>query len=70
MEKQLELEIELSAGKKTFKVEQKNAVYTLIESGSIAASLKQTDGRWELVTGSYTPEDAEKVGRAIQEQTK
>ena len=65
MDKLPEIDIEISAGKKTFKIEEENSAYTLFESGSIVARLKQTENGWEFTTGSYTKEDAEKVGRAI-----
>ena len=65
MDKLQEIEIEISAGKKTFKIEEENSGYTLFEAGSIVARLKETENGWEFTTGSYTKEDAEKVGEAI-----
>jgi hypothetical protein len=52
MDNLLEINAEISAGKKTFKVEEENGGYTLIESGSIAAEIKHKDGKWVITKGS------------------
>jgi hypothetical protein len=65
MDKLQEIDIEISAGKKSFKIEEENSGYNLFESGSLVARLKQTENGWEFTTGSYTKDDAEKVGKAI-----
>ncbi|WP_207534301.1 hypothetical protein [Desertivirga arenae] len=62
------LEIEISAGKKSFTVVPENDAYTLMESGSIVAVLKQKEGAWVFTTGSYSEEDAKLVGEKIKER--
>jgi hypothetical protein len=61
-----EIEVEISAGKKKFKVVSENAGYTLIESGSIVAVLKKNDQSWEFTTGSYNEHDAALIGSIIE----
>lgn len=63
-----DLQAELSAGKKIFKVVFENDGYTLIESGSIAAIIKNNGNGWKFTSGSYTDEDAKLVGKLIEEQ--
>ena len=67
MDNLLEINADISAGKKTFKVEFENDGYTLIESGSIAAEIKQKDGKWTITKGSYSEADAETIGKLIEE---
>lgn len=57
--------IGISAGKKELTVFPEEDRYTLKESGSIVAVIKQNEGRWQFTTGSYTNEDAQKIGAAI-----
>lgn len=64
-----EIEVEISSGKKKFKVEEDNGAFNLIESGSLVAVIKCIEGKWEITTGSYTGEDAEKIGRLITKQS-
>ena len=64
-----EISTELSAGKKDFKVVFENLRYTLIESGSIVAVIKQQDDHWTFTQGSYTEEDAKIVGNLIEQHT-
>ena len=66
MDEPFEIEANISAGKKFFKVVSENDGYTLLESGSIAAVIKQKDGRWEFTTGSYAQSDADLIGGLIQ----
>lgn len=66
MNEDFEINTEISAGKKTFKVAFENDGYTLFESGSIAAVIKQKDGKWTFTTGSYSEEDAEIIGKLIE----
>jgi hydrogenase maturation factor len=70
MNEELEINTDISSGKKTFKVVFENDAYTLIESGSIAAVLKQKDGKWIFTTGSYSEDDAEIIGRMIENNNK
>ncbi|HEY0054221.1 MAG TPA: hypothetical protein VGB63_02595 [Pedobacter sp.] len=67
MDNLLEINVDISAGKKTFKVEQENGGYTLMESGSIAAEIKRKDGKWVVTKGSYNEADAEIIGSLIEE---
>jgi hypothetical protein len=67
MNEAFELEAQLSAGKKSFKVISENGAYTLIESGSIAAVIKQNDDNWVFTTGSYDAGDAEIIGKLIEQ---
>ncbi len=67
MDNLLEINVDISAGKKTFKVEQENGGYTLIESGSIVAEIKHKEGKWMITKGSYNEADAELIGKLIQE---
>ena len=62
-----ELEIELSAGKKSFTVIPENNAFTLMESGSIVAVVKKDDNSWKFTKGSYSEDDAEKIGKRISE---
>ncbi|WP_207421022.1 hypothetical protein [Desertivirga brevis] len=67
MAETFDLEIEISAGKKSFTIIPENDVFTLMESGSIVAILKQKEGEWQFTTGSYSEEDAKLIGRKIRE---
>jgi hypothetical protein len=66
MNEEFEIEVEISAGKKKFKVVNENTGYTLIESGSIVAVLKKNDQGWEFTTGSYSKHDAARIGNIIE----
>ena len=68
MEKQFDLDVEISAGKKEFTVVPENEGFTLMEAGSIVAVLKQKDGEWVFTTGSYSPEDAALIGNLIEKK--
>ena len=65
-----DLNIEISAGKKDFTVLHENGAYTLKESGSIVAVIKEKDKKWHISTGSYSDDDVEMIGRAIKEHEK
>ena len=65
MNESFEISAEISSGKKTFNVKSENGGYSLIESGSIAALIKQKNGRWTFTTGSYTEQDAQIIGKLI-----
>ena len=68
MNKYLEIDVNISAGKKSFKVECENGGYTLIESGSIVGEIKQKEGKWTITKGSYNEADAEIIGTLIKER--
>lgn len=68
MEELFEINTELSTGKKTFKVVAENDGYTLMESGSIAAVIKNNAGEWTFTTGSYNMDDAKIIGQLIENQ--
>lgn len=65
MNESFEISVEISAGKKYFDVKPENGGYSLIESGSIAAVIKQKNGRWTFTTGSYNEHDAQIIGKLI-----
>ncbi|WP_207428839.1 hypothetical protein [Pedobacter sp. SYSU D00535] len=67
MKKEFDLEIELEAGKKAFTVVSENESYTLIESGSIVAMIKETAEGWKTQKGSYSDSDVAKIGEKIKE---
>jgi len=65
MAEPFDLEIEISAGKKSFTIIPENEAYTIMESGSIVAVLKQVDKGWTFTKGSYSEDDAKKIGERI-----
>jgi hypothetical protein len=64
---EFEINTEISAGKKAFKVVSENEGYTLMESGSIVAVIKKKEGNWTFTQGSYSEEDAKTVGKLIEQ---
>jgi hypothetical protein len=70
MAETFDLEIDISAGKKSLTVVPENDAYTLLESGSIVAVIKQKEGEWQFTTGSYSEEDAKLIGKKIQQSEK
>ncbi len=68
MEESFDISIKLSAGQKDFTVLPEDNGYTLKESGSIVAVLKEQEGRWVFVKGSYTESDAQQVGELIRQR--
>jgi len=70
MTEPFDLEIEISAGKKSFTIIPENEAYTIMESGSIVAVLKQGDEGWKFTKGSYSEDDARLLGDKISAATK
>lgn len=64
-----EINTEISSGRKTFEVTYENNAYTLVESGSIAAVIKQKEGLWTFTKGSYNQHDAEIIGKLIEQHS-
>lgn len=60
-----DISIEISAGKKDLTVIPEDGGYTLQESGSIVAVIKQREGNWQFTKGSYSENDAAAIGAII-----
>ena len=68
MKKEFEIKANLKAGNKQFTVIAENNTITLLESGSIAAVIKETQEGWKLSTGSYNESDVGKIGEQIKHE--
>jgi hypothetical protein len=63
----LEVETELSAGRKILTIEPEDGSYNLIESGSIVGVIKKKDDQWSFTKGSYSEDDAVILGKLIEQ---